>query len=150
MSFSKFIFILFILCFTSSVENYTFSQSKKVVKKEKKDGGTIKDGEQHFNVGKQGESKSVKIKKGGKQYSNRKEIKKSVREQHKRNRELEKRRKNPEKKYKARRNPTTEESDKLKKKDKDHYKELKQAERENKKTRKQTVKANRKLSRKLS
>lgn len=149
MNISKFIFLILVIFSISSVGNYSFSQSKKVVKKVKKEGGIIKDGEQHFDVGKQGRNKSVKIKKGGKQYSNRKEIKQTVKEQHKRDRELEKRRKNPEKKYKARRNATTPDAKKLKQKDNDQFNELKRQEKENKKTRKQKIKANRKLSHKL-
>ena len=149
MNILKIIFILFILVFASSFENYSFSQSKKVVKKVMKDSGVINDGEQHFDVGKQGRNKSVKIKKGGKQYSNRKEIKQTVKEQHKRDRELKKRRRNPEKKYKARRNVTTPDAKKLKKKDDKQFKELKQSEKDNKKARKQQIKANRKLLHKL-
>lgn len=149
MVFLRFIVILTAFFIASSNVNYSYSQSKKVVKKVKKGSGVIKDGEQHFDVGKQGKNKSVKIKKGGKQYSNRKEIKQTVKEQHKRDRELAKRRRNPEKKYNARRNATTPDAKKLKKKDDKQYKELKKSERENKKARKQQIKANRKLSHKL-
>lgn len=140
------LFISFFFLFSLTNISNCVAQRKVKTVKVKKEGGVIKPGEQHFDVGKQGKNKNDKVTRKGRRFSNRNEIKSGVKQQKKRNKQLEKRRKNPNKKYTASSNPKTKDAKDYNKLAKKQYNEQKKSEKKSKKSRKQTIKLNKKLS----
>ncbi|HBF87378.1 MAG TPA: hypothetical protein DDX39_01960 [Bacteroidales bacterium] len=135
--------VVFIL-FTSKESQ---AQPKKKVVKVKTEGGVIKPGDQHFDVGKQGKNKNDKVTRKGRRFTNRNEVKSGVKKQHKRDKQLEKRRKNPDKKYTASSNPKTKDAKEYNKLAKKQYREQKKSEKKSEKSRKDTMRFNKKQSR---
>ena len=123
-----------------------YSQRKiKVVKVKTKTGK--KRSSEDFGIKKQGKAQKGKVTKNGRRLSNRKETIESVKKTKKRNRQLKKRRKNPNAKYNAGANPKTKDAKKFNKKGEIAYKTQRKKERNSAKSRKATIKFNKKLSR---
>lgn len=140
--------ILVAFLLTTVTFETSYAQKKRVVKVRKETEGS---GAEGFHVGKGSKNYNGKVTRGGRRYSNRDEIKASVKKNRKQKKEIKKKQRNPN--YvmdKLAWKDKSKETRAIKKEDRKQTSEMRKQAHKEKKSRKQTMRTNRQIKRELS